>query len=130
MAKEYDVGYGRPPKNRQFQKGQTGNPRGRRKGSHNLKTDLFDELRGRITVTEGRTRRQLTRQQVLIKRLIAMAFDGNIKAASLLLSLKTQWEREAGKGPDVTPSTKQDVEILQRFMERELRKIGRGSRNE
>ena len=27
---DYDVGYGKPPKNRQFPPGQSGNPKGRR----------------------------------------------------------------------------------------------------
>ena len=36
------VGYGRPPVNRQFKPGQSGNPRGRPKGSKNFPT-MFAE---------------------------------------------------------------------------------------
>lgn len=30
MSDDYEVGYGRPPKHGQFQKGKSGNPSGRR----------------------------------------------------------------------------------------------------
>ncbi|WP_299749740.1 DUF5681 domain-containing protein [uncultured Boseongicola sp.] len=39
MADEYEVGHGKPPKNTQWSKGQSGNPKGRRKTKHEfLKT--------------------------------------------------------------------------------------------
>ena len=41
---EYDVGYKKPPKRTQFKPGQSGNPRGRPKGTKNLKTDLAEAL--------------------------------------------------------------------------------------
>lgn len=40
----YQVGYGKPPKHSRWKKGQSGNPRGRPKGTRGLKTDLHDEL--------------------------------------------------------------------------------------
>ena len=44
----YEVGYGKPPKHTRFQPGQSGNPRGRPKGTKNLKTDLEEELSERV----------------------------------------------------------------------------------
>ena len=48
MAKEYQVGYRKPPKATRFQTGQSDNPKGRPKGSSNLASDLSAELGARI----------------------------------------------------------------------------------
>jgi hypothetical protein len=58
---DYPVGYGKPPASTQFRKGQSGNRSGRPKGTNNLKTDLLEELREKVTLKEGeRTKRHQT----------------------------------------------------------------------
>ena len=44
LSSDYEVGYGKPPEHTRFQPGRSGNPRGRPKGTKNLKTDLVEEL--------------------------------------------------------------------------------------
>ena len=46
----YKVGYGKPPKARQFKRGKSGNPKGRTKCSLNLAIDLTAELGEHNTV--------------------------------------------------------------------------------
>ena len=46
--KDYEVGYGKPPKSGQFKPGQSGNPKGRPKGAKNFKTELATVLANMI----------------------------------------------------------------------------------
>jgi Family of unknown function (DUF5681) len=50
---DVSVGYGNPPEQTKFQKGQSGNPAGRPRGSRNLKTLINRELNTTITIEQG-----------------------------------------------------------------------------
>ena len=52
------TGYRNPPKHTQFRKGQSGNKKGRPKGSKNLSTVLMEAAGDRVTATiDGKPRR-------------------------------------------------------------------------
>jgi len=83
---QYKVGYGRPPKPHQFPKGRSGNPKGRPKGARGLKTDLKAELTSLVAITENGKTKKITKQQVVLKSLVAKAAKGDTKAAYGYLS--------------------------------------------
>jgi len=87
MANDEAVGYGRPPKHRQFKKGRSGNPKGRPKGTRNLATDLEEELSALILVREGAQPKRISKQRAMVKALLAKAIKGDTKAANTVLSI-------------------------------------------
>jgi hypothetical protein len=79
------VGNKRPPVHTRFKKGQSGNPRGRPKGSLNFRTDLVKELAEAIVVNEGGAKRKITKQRAFIKAMMARALQGDMRATNSLL---------------------------------------------
>lgn len=86
---DYKVGYRKPPKNHQFRKGQSGNPKGRAKGSRNLETILREEMDRVVTVSEGGQRRKYTKLEIILRVMADKAATGNIAAFRELMKLLT-----------------------------------------
>jgi len=80
------VGYGKPPKSTQFKAGQSGNRKGRPKGSQNFATVLDKELNSTVTVTEGGRRKQIRKRDVIAKQVVNKAAAGDLKATSILMA--------------------------------------------
>ena len=84
------TGYKRPPIASRWQKGQSGNLSGRKRGTLNLRTDLIAELEEVIPINEGGSARRITKQRALLKSLAARGIQGDARAANLILSLITR----------------------------------------
>ena len=117
------VGYGKPPKANQFKKGKSGNPKGRPKGSLNLATDLTFELREQITVREDGRARRVSKQQALLKSLVAKALQGDVRATAAVLALYARIINEEPEDQNQGVDA-QELEILRRFAPRLLKTIG------
>ncbi|WP_252259829.1 DUF5681 domain-containing protein [Erythrobacter aurantius] len=77
---DYEVGYGKPPKHTRFKKGQSGNPKGRKKGSKNYKTIIAKVFAEPITITVNGERRTVSSSEALSRVLITKGLKGNIQA--------------------------------------------------
>ena len=67
MTNNYNVGYKRPPQETRFKKGQSGNPKGRPKGSINLLTLLNKVVNTPITLTDQNGRQiKITKKEASI----------------------------------------------------------------
>jgi hypothetical protein len=81
----YSVGYGKPPESTRFKPGQSGNPKGRPKGSKNL-TTLFSEELGRSVILKenGKTRR-VPKAEAIVKQVINKALGADAKSTIIVL---------------------------------------------
>jgi Family of unknown function (DUF5681) len=124
MAREYELGYRRPPKATRFKAGQSGNPKGRPRGSPNLATDLCAELGEQITIREGGQARQVSKQRALIKSLMAKALQGDVRATTALLAL---YGRSIPESPEDEGAVVEEDEllILRRFGPRLIKSLGK-----
>ncbi len=115
----YEVGYRKPPKRTRFQPGQSGNPRGRPKGTKNLKTDLMEELDETIVIREGDQSRRVSKQRAVVKTLVARTLKGDARAATLLTSMMMRL-LETGEGAPVVgePLLDDERDILGAFEDR------------
>lgn len=84
-AKTYEVGYGKPPVHTRFQKGRSGNPKGRKKGSKNVNTLLSELLEERIAVNTPTGLQKIPRIEVLLRKLIELGAKGNPRAIEQIL---------------------------------------------
>jgi hypothetical protein len=115
-APPYVVGYGRPPKATQFAKGESGNPRGRPKGTRTVGAMLQEILRQKIAVTEnGRTRR-LPALEVILRRLTNDAMRSEPRALKLLLALNDRYGESAQSDLHLDEILAEDKAILASFL--------------
>ena len=82
----YEIGYGKPPRNARFQKGQSGNRNGRPRGSRNASTLLDEALKERVTVSENGRRKKITKLEAILTQLVNRAAGGDHRATQLLLA--------------------------------------------
>ena len=81
-----EVGYGRPPRTHRFKPGQSGNPKGRRKGAKNQSTILRELLHRKITIREGGKSRKVTIFEAILTRFAEDSLKGNVRSAAFLLN--------------------------------------------
>jgi hypothetical protein len=121
-GRDDDIGYGKPPKRTRFKPGESGNPKGRPKGTKNLKTDLVEELSERVPITENGRPLKVSKQRLMVKALTAKAVKGDTRAASILINLLAQtMGLDPQEGAKVDLSAEDDA-ILARWMARVKRK--------
>lgn len=85
MTKEYDVGFGKPPKDHQFKPGQSGNKKGRPKESKNTYALLNEVLNQKIAIKENSKDLKISKKTAILIQLVNKAVKGDIKAINTLL---------------------------------------------
>jgi hypothetical protein len=81
-----EVGYGKPPRAHQFKPGQSGNPKGRKKGVKNEATILQELLQQKVALNDRGRKRKIMLLEAVLRRIIEDCLRGNTKSAAFLLN--------------------------------------------
>jgi hypothetical protein len=123
QTRDYEVGYGKPPRYTRFKKGQSGNPRGRPCGAKNLSTLLSEALNELVIVAENGRRRKITKRKAIITQLVNRASKGDPRDTKLLLDILQDIERRTDLAP---PETIAFSEADKKVIEQVLRRLSQG----
>ncbi len=114
--KMYEVGKGKPPKEHQFKTGQSGNPKGRPKGSKNVNHILTRILGEKVTMTDAGKKMVVDKLEGAIRVMVNKSFEGSPQSLRLLLEVL---EHSGGspQAPSENPFTDEDHATLMAEMD-------------
>jgi Family of unknown function (DUF5681) len=102
-AGAYKVGKWRPPIETQFQRGQSGNPKGRPRGRRNMKTIVEEALDEPVSIQVAGKLRTVPMREAIVRAHAAKAKQGDVRSAGFVFNLLPQ------TGPLVGPEVEQEA---------------------
>jgi hypothetical protein len=103
-----EIGFKKPPKAHSWKKGESGNPKGRKKGSRNKKTIIIRLMEGRL----GRKipdPKKLTAQEALLWKAIQKGLAGDARAMAFAFKRYDDATASGWAGPVIT--TEEDRQV-------------------
>ena len=114
-----DVGYGKPPLHSRFQKGKSGNAKGRPKGSCNTLKLLNDVLEQKITISQEGKKIKISKKLAMLTQLVNAAVKGEIKAIAELFPYLLQIDlKEEEKQQALKALSSSDQSIVENFIKK------------
>ena len=120
------IGYGKPPKEHQFQPGQSGNPSGRPKKRRTFETQVRDLFTRKLAVRDGEKVKNVSVLEVALLKLVERVTKGEHRALEHLFKLASEYEVCGPRGFPITSKMAeklddQELEALDRIYEKMLR---------
>ena len=115
---DYEIGYGKPPLHTRFQKGKSGNPKGRPRGKKNMSTLLSTALNASIVVVANGRRKKITKREAIVTQLVNKSAAADLKATQIVLAMLRELESEDSGSADHAVFTEADHEIIRRIQAR------------
>jgi hypothetical protein len=126
MPNKYEVGYGRPPKESQFIKGQSGNPKGRPKGSKSV-ASMFNQItRELINVTENGRTKTVTRLEAVLHRMTNEALSGNPRVMREFVQLSRAFEEVEQSDEIPSAPDEREAVVIENLLKR-MKRVSNGA---
>lgn len=84
---DYRVGYKRPPLQTRFAPGQSGNPKGRPKGTPNHRTTINRVMKEKVSVREGEKTRRVTKFEAMLQAQASKGMKGDARSAGMVITV-------------------------------------------
>ena len=122
---DYEVGYGKPPRETRFVKGRSGNPRGRPRGAKSFSALLSDKLNEPVTVAENGRRRKISKREAIVTQLVNRSAAADFRAIKILLDIVRDIERQTEPvSPETAEFSESDEKVIEqlkaRFAKRDM----------
>ena len=114
----YEVGYRKPPRETRFKPGQSGNPKGRPRGSLDVATVLARTLREQVVVNEGGRRRSITKLEAAVKQIVNKAAGGDASSVRFLIGLAQMVEAQVETHETSAELPEADREVMANMLKR------------
>lgn len=116
----YKTGYGKPPRDSQFKMGQSGNPKGRPKGTRNVRTMFEDVMLEEVAYTDKGKKRCRQALELILLQLRQSAIKGDTKATEMILRYFQQFGMSRPEPEPIGGLLDEDKAILEDFAEQAI----------
>lgn len=118
-GKGYEIGYGKPPGKTRFKKGQSGNSKGRPKGSRSFASSACRALQERVIINEGGRRKTVTKLDAALKQIANKAASGDTSTLRLLVTIVQLIEPRSSDPPTPVDGLDEgDEKLVMRLLDR------------
>jgi hypothetical protein len=93
---KFGVGYLLPPTEKQFKKGQSGNPAGRPKGAKSLRTVIKEAASKKLSVVEDGKRKKKSKMDLMVTQMFNRAAQGEARFTQMALDQYSNIENRPG----------------------------------
>ena len=114
---DYEIGYGRPPKEHRFKPGRSGNPNGRPKERRNRMTEIGELFDTKIEATRNGKRVKVSPFSAVLQVLLKKALSGDVRAVQVLLELKAAYTQEMERRQDERRLSRSEIDLLVEALE-------------
>ena len=124
---DYEVGYRKPPKNTRFQKGMSGNPRGRPKKALDLDAELLRQAKSLVTISENGRKIRVSKHDVVMRQLLLKAMTGDIPALKTYLGYYQQTVERAALAAQPQCNESKKYDDVRTLTDEELMRLAAGA---